>query len=273
MAHPLSAYTLPRHRPRSPRQAQPDTVRLYYLSALRSFLAKVHALIAQEVVPVLLEIAPEPLRADADDESKVKAALDRVAEKLNKDLPASRFLTLSREVARRTDEFQKQQLFQQVKAAIGLDPLINDKGLEQKARDFVKENAALIKTVPTEYLADIEKRALDGVRAGQRASDIAAGLEERYGVAESRAQLIANTQVGAFFGEVNDLRLRNLGVTQAIWRTVKDNRVRDSHAHLDGRTYDLGVGLYDEQLGETILPGQALNCRCDNDPDFTTLLG
>lgn len=247
---------------------------MYYFSALRGILSKAHAMVLSDLLPVVQRALPHDARHDAGtDDPEVKATLDEIARKFARQFPGLKLQALAQEIAKRTSDFQKAQLFRQVKESIGVDPLILDPGLGQAIAAFTKDNVARIKSLPETYFADVEQRVIEGVRAGARASSIAEGMEEAYGVSESRAQLIANTEVGSFFGELNDTRLQDLGVSTAVWRTSRDGRVRDSHQDLEGESYDLGVGLYDKQLDETVLPGQAPNCRCDCEPDFGGLLG
>lgn len=52
-------------------------------------------------------------------------------------------------------------------------------------------------------------------------------------------------------------RQQSIGLTHYVWRTVGDDRVRDSHAALDGRTFAWGEGLE---------PGQDFGCRCTAEP-------
>lgn len=273
---PLSAYRVPRSKRRVPRPAQPDGMRIRYFADLRDILSRAHALVLKELGPLLAELAPEDrkdARFDADSTSRIRRAVRRIADKFAEELPPRRYATLTRQVAKATSDFQRNQLITQVKAAIGIDPIIRDEKLAESVSEFVKTNVELIKTLPETYFKEVEERVTSRVREGMRASEIAGDLEERYGVTESRARLIANDQVGKFYGELNDTRYQELGVTRAVWRTVRDNRVRETHQDLEGQSYELGVGLEDPQTGETVIPGQAINCRCYGEPDIEALLG
>ncbi len=101
-------------------------------------------------------------------------------------------------------------------------------------------------------------------------------------VAADRAELIAVDQVGKLYGQVNAKRQQDLGVTEFIWRTVGDERVRGnpgglypkatpSHWDRDSKTY-----RYDDppkgKSGEKELPGVPIRCRCSAEPKLDHLL-
>jgi SPP1 gp7 family putative phage head morphogenesis protein len=231
-------------------------------------MAKAHAMVTAELLPIV-----HGIRQDASDEEHVRSTVKRLAKQFARDITPNKLKPLADQVAQRTSDFQKVQLQSQIKDVIGVTPLIRDEGLADAAAAFTKENVALIKTVPERYFSDVESTVVDGINSGARATTIAKDLEQRYQVSESNAARIANDQVGKFFGDLNDTRQQELGITQAVWTTVHDNRVRDSHQELDGQIYDLGDGLMDDQTGEKVIPGEAINCRCQGMPDLSGLLG
>lgn len=265
----LARYTLPKPALRVRRQLQPDSVRLHYFSSLRAFMAKAHSLVTRDLLPLVHSLAPE--RADTSDEEQVKASLDEIAREFARYMPPRRLRDLTAEVFQRTSQFQRDELFRQIKSAISLDPLIIDNGLSDKAEAFVAENVGLIKTLPERYFSSLEDVVLDGVRSSRRASDIARDVEERYGVAESDAARIANDQVGKTFGDLNRERQTNLGITRFTWATAQDNRVRDSHRALEGQEFDWDDPP--EVDGEKAIPGFGVNCRCDALPVLDDMLG
>lgn len=201
------------------------------------------------------------LRSDADPYSRINRLMDAVSEAFFRRYPTERLTKLANKIAAQTSEHQKTQLFRQIKSTIGVDlQAIADKGMSERIKRFTAENVALIKTVPQKYFDDVEKTVLAGVREGSRASSIAAALEERLGVAESRAALIARDQVLKFNGELNRSRQKDLGIDSYIWRTVKDNRVRDEHSELEGEVFSW------DSPPEPGHPGEDFQCRCFAEP-------
>jgi SPP1 gp7 family putative phage head morphogenesis protein len=259
----LSAFRIPRPKGRLPRQVQPDAARMFYFAQLRPFLARMHALVTEAIIPLL------PQRADAAEDERIKAALDRIALQIAHEMPEAKLREIAGEAFDRTSRLQRDQILKQVKATTGFDPLLTDRGLETLARQFIAQNVDLIRTVPERYFGDIRQVVEAGMRSGKRATEIAADLDDRYSVAESNTLLIANDQIGKAFGDVNAARQEELGVTRFVWRTANDQRVRDSHAELEGKSFDWSDPPEDAQSGEQVIPGQAINCRCYAEPDLS----
>lgn len=147
---------------------------------------------------------------------------------------------------------------------LGVKPPL--KGTPKAVAAFTAENVSLIRTIPAQYFADIEKTVHQAMAQGLRHESLVSGLQERYGVAESRAKLIARDQVLKFQGSMNKLRQTNAGISKYIWRTVEDERVRSVHDDFDGETYDWNDPPGDGSPEEGTHPGTAINCRCFADP-------
>lgn len=81
-------------------------------------------------------------------------------------------------------------------------------------------------------------------------------IQERIGVGESRAILIARDQTTKLNGAINEARQRDAGVKKYQWSTSGDERVREEHQSLDGETFG-----WDAQPTEGH-PGDAVMCRC-----------
>jgi SPP1 gp7 family putative phage head morphogenesis protein len=67
--------------------------------------------------------------------------------------------------------------------------------------------------------------------------ELADEVQDRYGVSESRAQLIARDQIGKLYGNVHEARQRDLGLKAYFWRTAQDERVREEHAAREGERF------------------------------------
>jgi SPP1 gp7 family putative phage head morphogenesis protein len=270
MRAPLAAFATSKRRRPVRRQLQPDSIRLFYFSRLRALMAEAHALVTEDLLPLVHELRPE--HSDATAAARVRAAVHGIAARFARNITPGKLAPLAAQVAQRTSDFQKAQLTAQFKDVLTVAPFIHDVGLATAAEAFTTENIALIRTVPERYFAELADTVGSMIETGARAATIAAEIERRYEVSETNAARIANDQVGKFFGDLNDTRQRALGLTQAVWATARDNRVRDAHRNLNGQVYKLGEGLVNPDTGERILPGQDVNCRCQGLPDVDQLL-
>lgn len=266
----------PRRR-RPPPQLQPDAIRTAYFGALLEALGRARELVREQLEPELpgLVATARLGRADASevrldkDPSDVNAILDRISEKWFSEYPNERLAQLATKYATRTATFQREQLSKQFRAVLGIDIYRSEPWLAPRVAVFTAENVALIKSIASDHFGDLEKRLVAGLRTGERWEQLATTIAERYGVAESRAKLVARDQVGKLFGELNQVRQKSHGVTGAIWRTMGDNRVRDSHDELEGERFTWADPPSVD--GEETIPGEAVNCRCWAEPDFSTL--
>lgn len=125
---------------------------------------------------------------------------------------------------------------------------------------WAAENASLITSISEQYLDEVAAKAQAAVQSGTLTRDLVREIEGRYGVARSRAELIARDQIGKLNGQITQQRQTSLGIEEFIWSTSKDERVRPSHAALEGRTF-----RWDDPPivdGERATPGSPIQCRC-----------
>lgn len=112
---------------------------------------------------------------------------------------------------------------------------------------------------------------------GKSAADIAEALTTRLdNMKESRAKAIANTTTKAqttrtqvdTWKTLNDGEHKEEEQLVLVWLTQRDNKVRDSHEHMDGKvieiggafTFDDGTATQGPALGGSA--SNAINCRC-----------
>ncbi len=254
---------------RLPRAARPDRIAAEYRAALGPAVQALLDLLAELVRDLEREWPqPEPVRTDNDRD--VARAVKRTADKMARAIKAESIIPIAAKYGAATSDFQRGQLAKQARAAVSID-VRKLSGLDRKVPEqitkFAETNAQLIVGLGQRMAEDIAEIVEDGVVAGSRWETIAGRLARAGQVTESRAALIARDQVGKLFGDINKQRQVNLGVARYVWRTVRDNRVREEHEALDGDSFEWGSPPSDGH------PGEAVNCRCYADPDFSDLLG
>ncbi|MWK54674.1 phage head morphogenesis protein [Pseudomonas otitidis] len=124
----------------------------------------------------------------------------------------------------------------------------------------------LIKSIPTEAAARVHQLTQEGLLESTRASEIAKEIMRSGEVAESRAQLIARTEVSRTAATLTEARARAAGSLGYIWRTSGDSDVRSSHHRMNGQyvRWDSPPTL-DKLTGHA---GCLPNCRCYPEPVF-----
>ena len=254
---------------RLPRAARPDRIAAEYRAALGPSVQALLDLLAELVRDLEREWPqPDPVRTDNDRD--VSRAVKRTTEKLARAVRAESIVPIATKYGAATSDFQRAQLAKQARAAVSIDvrKLSGvDRNVPRQIAQFAQTNADLITGLGQRMAEDIAKVVEEGVVSGSRWETIAKRLEHVGGVTESRAALIARDQVGKLYADINRQRQGNLGVTRYVWRTVRDNRVREEHEALDGDSFEWSSPPPDGH------PGEAVNCRCYADPDFSELLG
>lgn len=147
------------------------------------------------------------------------------------------------------------------------------------ALSLMREQVALIKSIPLEAGLRAQKIAFDAVIAGTRAeanSDTVSELERELGlsteVAISRAKLISITETARANASINQARAMAVGSGQYRWHNSGDEAVRHSHKFYKGRkmqgqifSWDDPPTLSDGMKGH---PGTFPRCRCFAEPMF-----
>jgi len=131
------------------------------------------------------------------------------------------------------------------------------------AKATVNQNVSLIKSIPQQYLRNVEGLVMRSVQAGRDLGPLAKDLEKQYGVTKRRAALIARDQNNKATSAFQRARQQELGITKAVWmHSHAGKEPRPTHVKMDGKTYDINKGMWDSAVGEYIFPGQLINCRC-----------
>jgi SPP1 gp7 family putative phage head morphogenesis protein len=152
-------------------------------------------------------------------------------------------------------------------AALGVN-VFDNLDTSKQAKLFVHRNTQLITSIPKKYLDQVQDIVLHNFQRGRRAEDFQDEVEERFGVAESRAALIARDQVSKLNGALTQERQESIGIDGYFWRTSEDERVRPTHVAHDGKRFQ-----WEDPPPDTGHPGEDINCRCHADPDISSIFG
>ncbi len=254
-----------------PRQKQPDHIRRQYRSALLAFFSEAHRVTRRALErarPQIEAAAAANRKEDARLDASAASLLQRTARAFFDAFPNTELAKVARTFADLTSDYQKSEIVEQFKKVTGVNIFagITEDWLPKAVDEFVTENVRLIRSLAEDHFSDLRNHLTEAIADGRRWEDIAEEIEERYGVADRHAELIARDQVGKFYGALNEERQTQLGVEKYVWRTARDNRVRDEHAEREGQSFS-----WDEPP-EDGHPGEAINCRCQAEPDLAGLL-
>lgn len=240
----------------------PASIERGYKRSLTNIVTRIHNLVVTRLVSQLPSIyekaqarrpTADHMRAD-DYGDEIARIMSLIRSRVIGEMSAAKIDELTAQVAKAVADQNRSEIGRVFKSVLGVDLFGAEPWLNQEVRGFVQTNTSLITSIPEQYLTRVESTVYEGARRGTSWQEIAGDLEDTYGVTQSRAELIARDQIGKFNGQLTELRQSEAGVSQYIWRTANDDRVREEHAARDGQTFDWSDPPDDGH------PGEAINC-------------
>jgi len=248
-----------KRRPRRLKAIRPShAVELQYLSGLAGIVDECKAA-GQAIANGL-----RPHWPSVHDETAPGAGplIDRAAQHLT-NMVASRAELLARLAARRALTGVDEALKAAIHRALGVDItgyLGADSEIGAAMTKAVADNVALIKSIPEEYLAKVSAKVDSYFASGKRWEDLAAEIERIGEVTYNRARRIARDQASKLNAAFNEVRQTSIGISHYIWSTSHDERVRPTHAALNGTKQAWANPPIIH--GEALNPGEDYECRC-----------
>lgn len=127
------------------------------------------------------------------------------------------------------------------------------------------EQVNLIRSIPAQYLKDVQSKVWASVMKGSDLHTLSADLRKTYDITAKRAALIARTSNAQAKAIIEKTRREELGITHAIWMHSAGGKVpRATHVAMDGKPYLISQGMWDSAEGAYVLPGELINCRCSS---------
>lgn len=265
----------------TPRPKQPKQVERAYLRSLLTVLSAAKELVDTQLVPQLTVILAKNSRQDrqhtsaerADDAAlNIAQMIEQLRVNFARKYSRAEAERLASNWAKQAAGFTADQIQAQFRRVIGVDAMTTSFAVEQEMRLAVVENVQLITSIPSQFFDQLEREVFEHVRRGDSIVAFQRSLAERYDVSLSRATLIARDQTSKLNGVLTEVTHTQLGITGYIWRTAGDARVRDTHAELDGKSFDYASPPVISRKGTRGNPGFDFNCRCYAEPDFKGLL-
>ncbi|MGJ4855519.1 phage minor head protein [Labrys sp. La1] len=129
----------------------------------------------------------------------------------------------------------------------------------------VNQNVSLIKSIPQQYLGQVEGAVMRSVQTGRDLATLSKELEARFGVTKRRAAFIARDQNNKATAALTRARQLELGLDEAVWvHSGGGKHPRKSHqkAGREKTRFPIAEGWFDPEVGRKIIPGELINCRC-----------
>jgi SPP1 gp7 family putative phage head morphogenesis protein len=240
----------------------PAGIGIEYNTALQKIVREIKKDIDEQLIPVL---RAEQRNYTADSWfDRIQVVLDRLRNKWN----SPQFASIATQIA---SKFVT-SVDGRVEKNLGLDVYGDDAQLQTIIDMSVFDNTRLIKTIPEQYLSQVESIVVTNTRAGNRSSAMVTALTEQFGVRSRHAKFIARDQTAEVNSAIATERMTSVGYEMFRWRTSRDSRVRDRHNAIANKITEYGPGVYRfdnpplSDKGVPILTGQDFQCRCTMSP-------
>lgn len=132
-------------------------------------------------------------------------------------------------------------------------------------RATVEQNVQLIKSIPQQYLTQVQGAVMRSVQTGRDLGSLSKELQEQFGVTRRRAALISLDQNNRATSAMQKVRQTELGIEKAIWRhSHAGKEPRPTHLANDGKPFSIEAGWFDPdpKVRRRIMPGELIRCRC-----------
>lgn len=269
-----------KYEPKIPASAEREYVRMtnQYMKLLKDEL--------NETLPELRQIYKEELKTTdeyrmsyhADSMSTLMMAVNRIFQKMAQNLSEKmQGYGLRRRLENMANLNRKltiKEWKRAVKNTLGID-IREDYYMgdfyKEQMEQWISDNVDLIKTIPSDSLDKMKEIVLDGYTKGDSTKSMIKRIMEEYGKSKRKAKFIARDQTAKLNGNIAKAQQEDAGITQYKWSTSGDERVRASHAELNGKVFDWANPPTNSD-GRTCHPGEDYNCRCCAIPIFNTQL-
>ena len=263
---------------RPPVWLRPDGVQRDYMRALLEYVSDVRERTRNVLVSALPRILAEAgQRNDGTRLDDWPSEIERLIESLTVYGERRAQQVDPRIYAGRISDFNAAQRNQIIRSVLGVDVIASEPWMADMLASWAAENRRLIRSITSDSLTQIDGMVQRGVRGGEGIDQLTSKIMDRFGVAESRARLIARDQTGKLNSQLTEERQESLGVTQYTWRNVDDERVRGNpgglypesefnHWSREGRVYSWDSPPADGH------PGIPIQCRCYAEPVLDHLI-
>ncbi len=161
--------------------------------------------------------------------------------------------------------------FKGVARKLEVQPELGAASREKLADEYSTNLKLYIKKFADREIFSLREAVEENAKEGYRFDKLIPSIKKRYGVTVRKAKFLARNETSIFMSKYHEQRYSEAGITQYIWSTSHDSRVRpapgthgsDNHRVLDGRSfYFSNPPTVDPATGRKANPGQDYNCRC-----------
>lgn len=194
------------------------------------------------------------------------------------DLPESSnnnvIMTVLGNTADETLSFGNKEFMKIIEKGINVNLPTSSPWWEDMKSSWAEDNYSLIVSNAKKYVEQINTLTEQAIVNGFSPAKLKEGIKKATeGLSDKHCKLLARDQMGKLNGQITQAQMEEVGLDLYVWSTSADDRVRDSHAVMEGLlcrwddasvcSYDNGKTWVDRPSGAVELhPGQDIQCRC-----------
>ena len=254
-----------------------DNLEREYKRLTRSYMAIISSTL-KTTLPEIKKLSYE--RTDAKSSTpasyyispQLKKVFDKMLKDINGKIDAFDLRTRLERLTKLTRKLSIDEWKHVVSRTLGIDLMddyYNGDFYREILEKWTDQNLSLIKSIPQECLAEMQVITQKGFSEGRTITAISKDIQKAYSVSRSKALFISRDQMAKLNSEITQYQQRDAGVNRYIWSTSGDERVRESHAALDGKIFSWDAPpVVDKKTGRRAHPGDDFQCRCVALPVF-----
>lgn len=147
-----------------------------------------------------------------------------------------------------------------------VQPKLGPEAKARLAKDYNQNLKLYINNFSRQQIVTLRKDVNANALEGYRFDKMIETIRHRYGVTASKAKFLARQETGLFMAKYRKERFAQSGVRRYIWSTAHDEKVREIHRELGGRTFAYSEPPVTNHEGDHNNPGEDYNCRCVDKP-------
>lgn len=263
-----------------PKWFYPAATERQYIAYLYRYTLKIREKVMEIVVPRIPEFMregtydyPDPIKPRLD---SFIDDINRSIEEVNVELiPAQQTVIKNAElVGREIATYNTVQFLKTTKSVLGIDVFASQPWLLEQLELFANQNAQLIKNLTENEMNRVSGAIQRGIQEGSTYKSVAEDIEQSFGITRRHARLIARDQTAKLNASITKLQQQQIGVSTYRWDTVNDERVRASHAVMNGLLmrwddptvyFNESSGKWEKRTnigGDPHHPAVSIMCRC-----------
>lgn len=153
--------------------------------------------------------------------------------------------------------------------AVSVDVFLNDSALLDTVKaEWKAQQGRLVDSIVNTYIEKLQIIVSNAVQRGTAMSEVKEEIKVLLNTTDKRAKFIARNEVGNLNGIITMRRQVDCGISVYQWSSSHDERVRPSHAEMDGKYFYWNSDKVGEINGIKVYPAPKYhpcmdyNCRC-----------